>query len=173
MLGCRSDSKNTEEVAGKQPEDETMGGKPKMKAVPKEVADDRLQTPPPGQTELEAWLAEGHYKKWACESAAHAPRPPSGHSSNRICSNERLSTAAGAYPIGSASVKELYSGKEINGYAVILKTTAGTGGSTWYWYERVGSTAVADGQGDSGKAKSICVSCHSQAPNDQVFTQVK
>ena len=164
LLGCLNESKSDQEA---------MGGQPIMDTVPKEVAGDRLQTPPPGQTNIEAWLQEGHYKKWACEAAAHPPRSPSGHSSNRICSNNLLSNAKGTYPVGSASVKELFSGSEINGYAIFLKTRESSGGETWYWYERIGSSLIADGQGDSGKAKSICVSCHSQAPSDQVFTQIK
>jgi hypothetical protein len=50
------------------------------------------------------------------------------------------------------------------GYAVYLKTDADSaGGDNWYWYERIGEDVVADGMGDSGTAKSICVGCHASS----------
>jgi len=157
-----------------------MGGAPD--SMPAEIAGDEKQTPPMGKDKIEAWLSAGHYKSWKCEETSHAARSPSGHSDNRTCSNDKLSKAgdSGDYPVGAASVKELFdAGKKLNGYAVFLKTTAGSGGDKWYWYERIGSSTIADGQGTKGSAKSICVGCHSRAGTeglagrDSVFTQVK
>jgi hypothetical protein len=144
------------------------------------------QTPPTGkQADIEAWLKKGDYKTWKCEPAAHDNRSPSPHGKNRICSNDKLSAhGAGEYPIGSASVKEIYAddGTTILGYATGLKTAAG-GGGAWYWYENVnkaGLGLVANGLGTAGNPLSVCVGCHAAAGSDathsghdQVYTQVK
>src|SRR5262249_14301395 len=129
---------------------------------------DTSQMPPAGHDALEGWLAGGEYKRWHCEPAAHEARPPSPHGMNRICSNDLLSQAgAGEYPVGAASVKELYGGDgHLSGYAVARHTKAGAGGDAWYWYERMGSTVVADGAGDAGPSKMICVACHGAAGSD-------
>jgi hypothetical protein len=159
------------------------------------------QTPPMGHKEVEAWLAQGDYKQWACEAKVHEARNPSPHGFNRICSNDQVASnmdAAASWPKGAAAVKELYASltaKDPIGYAVYLKTDKeSAGGANWYWYERVplDSTAaphddagvVADGMGDTGTAKSICVACHAAAGSDkdhtpsvggrdQVYTPVK
>jgi hypothetical protein len=143
------------------------------------------QTPATGAAaDIDAWIAKGDYKKWKCESAVHEARSPSPHGKNRICSNDLLSAAGdGEFPTGAASVKELYddAGTTIVGHAVYLKTKAGAGES-FYWYEVSSSLGgvVANGTGDSGTAKSICVGCHSAAGadanhsgHDFVYTQVK
>lgn len=139
------------------------------------------QTPATGSPEaVRAWLDKKLYTKWACEPAAHPRRPGSGHSANRICSNAALSAhGAGEFPVGAASVKELYdSSGSPSGYAMALKQGPGSG-EAWYWYERIGESVVENGRGDSGSAKSICVSCHAgagqsgQSGHDQVFTQVR
>lgn len=139
------------------------------------------QLPPIGAAaSIEEWLAAGHYKSWACEDAPHAARPPSGHSPNRICSNALASGhGAGEYPIGSASVKELYDdeGTRIVGYAVARKVGAG-GGEAWHWFERLeGAGVIANGLGTEGTPKRVCARCHARAGaatfgHDQVFTQV-
>jgi hypothetical protein len=148
------------------------------------------QTPPATNgTDVEAWLTAGSYKTWHCEAAPHAARSPSPHGTNRICSNDLTSgfSGTGERPVGSASVKELYdgTGKTIVGYAVYLKTKAASdGGNTWYWYERVPQSVLADGFGDTTAPKQVCVSCHGAAGSDaahtpspgsgdQVYTQVK
>lgn len=142
------------------------------------------QTPPMGATAITAWLTQGHYRSWHCEMASHAARSPSPHETNRICSNDLLSShGTGEFPVGAASVKELFtaSGTSPAGYAVALHVKAGTQGDSWYWYETLpGSGVVADGLGDSGGAKSICVGCHvaagsdaAHAGHDFVYTQVK
>jgi hypothetical protein len=144
------------------------------------------QTPPQGATAVEAWLSKGSYKDWQCESAVHASRDPSPHSFNRICSNDLISQNADGksdWPAGAAAVKELYASADATkpvGYAVYLKTAAeSAAGAHWYWYERVpldsaaphdAQGVVADGMGDSGTAKSICVGCHVAAGSDAAHT---
>lgn len=144
------------------------------------------QTPPQGATAVEAWLAAGSYKNWQCEPDVHESRSPSPHGYNRICSNDVISAnAAGEdeWPSGAAAVKELYAtadAKEPVGFAVYLKTAADSGGGdNWYWYERVpldsaaphdAEGVVADGLGDQGPEKAICVSCHVAAGSDAAHT---
>lgn len=139
------------------------------------------QTPATGDAAaVKAWLDTKAYTKWACEPAPHPRRTGSGHSANRICSNGLLSAhGAGEYPVGAASVKELFDGNNnLNGYAMLLKVKAG-GAESFYWYENIGASVIANGTGDSGSAKSVCTGCHSgagangQSGHDFVFTQVK
>lgn len=138
------------------------------------------QNPPTtGAADVEAWIAEGAYKTWSCEPTVHASRDPSPHGFNRICTNDVLSkvaTGTAVWPKGAAAVKELFA-KEGDttpaGYSVEVKlgddSAAGAG---WYWYERLpGQTsAIADGKGDSGNAKTICVGCHQAAGSDAAHT---
>jgi Cytochrome P460 len=136
------------------------------------------QTPPMGAAAVEAWLKKGSYRDWQCESEPHAFRAPSPHGFNRICSNDLISDntkSSADWPKGAAAVKELYAAaddQEPVGYAVYLKTAADSaGGANWYWYERVPSIGVvADGMGDDGPAKSICVGCHAAAGSDAAHT---
>ncbi len=144
------------------------------------------QTPPMGAKKIEAWLKTGAYKEWSCEPMVHESRDPSPHGYNRICSNELISSAAkgkGNWPQGSAGVKELYASADGTvpiGYAVYLKTAEDSAaGANWYWYERVpldhgaphdGDGVVADGLGDSGPAKTICVGCHVASGADAAHT---
>lgn len=144
------------------------------------------QTPPQGAAQVEAWLKTGAYKDWQCEAAVHEARSPSPHGFNRICSNDLISanaTGQGAWPKGAAAVKELYTSLDASapaGYSVYLKTADDSaGGANWYWYERLPPAdatrlglpeVVADGMGDSGNAKSICVGCHVAAGTDAAHT---
>ena len=136
------------------------------------------QTPPMGGAAVEAWLAQGDYKKWTCEPAVHAARMPSPHGFNRICSNQVISsnaTGTGTWPSGAAAVKELYASATDttpDGYAVYLKTAADSaGGAAWYYYERIPpNTVLADGMGTSGPPLTICVMCHSLAGSDSTHT---
>ena len=127
-----------------------------------------------GRANIEPWLSQGFYKSRKCEPAAHPPRPFGVHGDDRVCSNDLASAAGpGEYPVGSASVKELYSGANLIGYSVSRLTSAGTSGNTWYWYERVGSGGATDAQG-----AAVCVGCHQLAGNqrqghDYVYTQAR
>jgi len=137
-----------------------------------------------------AWLREGSYKQWKCEPTPVGQRGPSPHGTNRICSNGLASKAgAGEYPVGAASVKELYEPDGSLGYAISHHVKAGTTGDTWYWYEVVplqsaaphdARGVVADGMGDKGPAKAICAGCHQNAGSDTerlghdfVYIQIK
>jgi hypothetical protein len=121
------------------------------------------QLPARGGDATKAWIANGYYRQWHCEPAAHPGRPPSPHGSNRICSNDKLSASTGPLPMGVASVKEIYTGSQISGYAVYRKDED----EGWYWFESSGSkVTVADHNVDG------CVSCHSHAPHELAFTIV-
>ncbi len=136
------------------------------------------QVPPTGAAAIDAWLAAGSYKSWACLPAARAPLAGvSPHGQNRVCTNAALSAhGAGEYPVNSAAVKELYnSSGAIIGYSVSLHVSAGKTGSNWYWYEKIGATVAADAVG-----VPFCVSCHQGAGSDAahpghdfVYTQVR
>jgi hypothetical protein len=128
------------------------------------------QVPPRGTSDVQDWLAAGYYQAWRCEAEPHPSRSPSPHGQNRICNNDALHAApAGtAFPIGAASVKEIYAGGDaIVTYAVSRKITDGSTGDNWYWYEGNPGKVYANSEGADN-----CTSCHSQAPRDFVFTIV-
>lgn len=150
LIGCGT----SDEVAEKQPDASVNQTDP--------------QVPPQGHLALQPWLADGHYRSWACEDAPHPARPPGAHGQNRICSNTALAAATGTYPVGAASVKELWENGTVTGFAVGLKIAEGDAASSWYWYEAFGGSVVAD-----GVDRAICVNCHAGAPRDYVFTQVR
>ncbi len=118
-----------------------------------------------------AWLSTGEYLTWRCEDASHPARPGSGHSRNRICSNEQIATtpAGTVFPVGAATVKELLDGSDaILGYAFMEKSGPSDGGRGWYWYEVIGSSTYAASYGSS-----LCSGCHRGAAHDFVFTVVR
>ncbi len=194
LAGCSSDKTSATDTPGKDagcPAEEAGcpakdGGCPASEAGcpatgPTNAGD--KDTPATGsEADVKAWLALGLYKTgdWKCETAPHDARSPSPHGMNRICSNATLSGhGAGEFPVGSAGVKEIYTGADITGYAMYRKLKAG-GGEAWYWYEEIGGSNVANSTGDVGTAKSVCVGCHGGAGSDamhsghdQVYTQVK
>jgi hypothetical protein len=131
---------------------------------------DDPQIPPRGSDDLMTWIETGHYLAWSCETDVHPPRPGSAHGPNRICSNDALvaSTGDGQFPVGSAAVKEVYSGEALRLWAVYRKVDAGGGGASWYWFEGTRTDIAANGEGESG-----CTGCHSGAPRDFVFTVVE
>lgn len=117
---------------------------------------DDPQTPPQGGAALMSWLAAGYYKSWHCEAAQHPPGPHGAHGNNRVCSNNVLAGTGGSgeFPVGSASVKELYGGgTTVAGYAVSLRIKTGPTGDSWYWYEN----------GFGGVGVGGCTGCHSLA----------
>jgi hypothetical protein len=127
--------------------------------------------------EILAWINKGFYTAWKCEAAAHDGRSPSPHGKNRICSNAKLSAhTIGEYPVGAVGAKELVDAAgKITGYALEIKTKAGTGGDAWYWYEIQNAAVVASAANFSG-----CVGCHLGAGSDSghsghdfVYTQIK
>ena len=133
------------------------------------VSGDEAQVAPQGHAALTVWLAAGHYRSWACEDAPHPARPPGAHGMTRICSNAALSgTASGPFPPDAVSVKELHDNGEISGYAVARKLATGMGGASWYWYEAIGDSVIADGAG-----VPLCARCHDDAAQDYTFTRVE
>lgn len=151
---------------------------------PTPTAGDAQNPPTSNAAAVEAWLAQGTYKAWACETVAHAQMKVSPHGKNRICSNTVTASFTGKVgderPIGSAAVKELYDDTDtLVGYAVYAKVKpTSDGGASWYWYERVPTTSmapntngvVADGLGSEGRALSICVGCHAAAGTNDDHT---
>ncbi len=76
-------------------------------------------------------------------------------------------------------MKELFddAGENVVGHAVAVKIADGQG-EAWYWFEQIGSRVIANGPGDAGPARSVCVRCHNRAGttlfgHDMVFTQVR
>lgn len=124
---------------------------------------------PIGQAELSPWLAAESYVGWAAESAVHAQTGTSPHGMVRTFFNDTLVASFDAgnteHTVGSAAVKELYDDAGMRvGWAVMLKTAAGSDASTWYWYLENGGMVTADENGFAG-----CEGCH--APGvDRVLT---
>jgi hypothetical protein len=140
------------------------------------------QAPPTTSApDVQAWLAQGFYTTWHCETAAHAARSPSPHGTNRVCSNDLASGAGpGEFPVGAASVKELIDGGKVFGYSISRRVRAGMSGATWFWFEGSESSVSTIGLGDKGTPHDVCVGCHQAAGSDQnhsghdfVYTQVE
>jgi hypothetical protein len=170
LPGCGDDKNDTDASSGADSTGDTATGDT---TEPTGGEADPLP-PTSGRVEIEAWLAKGIYKTWTCQDGVQDPITISPHGKQRICSNKLVTDHAtpDEYPVDASSVKELYdaAGTNIVGYAVSRHTKAGTDGGSWYWYERVPldhpampdeNGVVADGPGDAGRAKDLCVSCHS------------
>jgi hypothetical protein len=128
------------------------------------------QRPPRGQAALEGWLAAGSHRGWACEGMISPPRLSGNHGRQLICANDLLlGSTSGSYPVGAASVKELYDQADgPNGFAVGLKVEEGDGPQSWYWYERRGTDPTATPRAE-GVAVPDCAVCHGTAARDFVF----
>jgi hypothetical protein len=130
------------------------------------------QLPPRGRAAIEVWLSAGYHRAWRCEAAVSPPRLTGNHGRHRICSNDvLLASAAGPYPVGAASVKELFldaAGTMPNGFAVGVKVAAGEGPQTWYWYERRGANPAGPVLAE-GVGVPDCAVCHGTAARDYVF----
>ena len=136
------------------------------------------ELPPEGGNAVLAWLAAGLYRAWPCEAEAHGPRHGSPHGRTRICSNAALSAfdGPGAYPTGSATVKEvLEPDGSVGTYAVMLKVGDGSEAKSWYFFEGRPGLVLAD-----GREAPACIGCHVDAGSqddrpgrDYVYTQIK
>ncbi len=118
------------------------------------------QLPPTDSAELVPWLQAGAYLGWTSESAIHVsggPHPSAVLTYFNDTLIASLQAGNAAHPVDSATVKELYNNSgEINGWAVSVKTQADSAsGDGWYWYERVGNSVFADGNG-----VGLCANCH-------------
>ena len=128
------------------------------------------QLPPRGSRDIATWLEQGFYKEWNCEASVHPASPESPHGPNRICNNDALHDAIegeGSWPVGAASVKEVFRGSTIVVYAVSRRVEEGPDSDGWYWYEGIGDSVSSNGQGVES-----CVGCHAGAARDFVFTVV-
>lgn len=121
---------------------------------------------------LKSFLTDGKYKDWTKDAAVHQDGNSGPHGKVRIYFNDLMVEAfeqnKTEYPVGSASVKELYAndGTTLQGYAVGIKVTTGTKADSWLWYE--GFNPSLDQY--YGKAISPCSSCHAKAV-DAVFAR--
>jgi hypothetical protein len=125
------------------------------------------ETPATGNPQIVAdWLKTGAYRKWRCEALVHQARSPSPHGSNRVCSNRKLADhGAGEFPIGAASVKEVYDDLGARrGYAIGKKVDSGTA-PAWVWFMMEGSNIVANARGIAAAA-AACTGCHAAAGTD-------
>ena len=133
------------------------------------------ELPPQGQAALEAWLKAGFYKGWTCEDGIRDKRLNGAHGRHRICSNQLLMDSLdGPYPTGAASVKEMYEADgRPNGFAVGLKVTGGLEETSWYWYERTGTSPTSRPVAEGVGTKLCGPDCHNKAPRDHVFIRAR
>lgn len=114
---------------------------------------------PTSEAALMPWLESGAYQSWLAESGVHASAGPHfGGVRTYVddCLAASLDAAATEHPLGSATIKELYgTGEEILGWSVMVKVASGSGGDTWYWFERYQNTVYADEVG-----AGLCTGCH-------------
>lgn len=119
---------------------------------------------PAASAALFSYLTAGEYLGYDAESGVHTSAGPHG-SGVRTYLDPLLadSLAAGnrEHPVGAAAIKELYAGdgSTVSGWAVMVKTAAGTAGNTWFFYEVFSTTDGSDPI--EGTGLSICTGCHS------------
>jgi len=123
---------------------------------------------PVAKDKLFSYLQAGSYKNLAAkESGRHPTRGP--HTKIgwpvRVFLGPNLDASLKAgnttHPAGSAAVKEMYDGSgKLQGWAVMVKTTADSaGGKGWFWYE---ITSTTDGSKPvaTGNGVPLCFGCH-------------
>ena len=132
---------------------------------------------PTDQSALFKYLQDGKYKSLpGKESAKHPSRGP--HTKFglpvQVYLNEALDSSlkAGtdAHPAGSAAVKEMFdkNGK-LEGWAVMIKTLADSGGGKgWFWY-KITSTTAPSNPVRIGNGVPLCFGCHATG-SDYVLT---
>ena len=123
---------------------------------------------PVAKDKLFSYLQAGSYKNLAAkESGRHSTRGP--HTKIgwpvRVFLGPNLDASLKAgntsHPAGSAAVKEMYDGSgKLQGWAVMVKTTADSaGGKGWFWYE-VTSTTDGSKPVATGNGVPLCFGCH-------------
>jgi hypothetical protein len=60
-----------------------------------------------------------------------------------------------------------------NGFAVGIKVAPGLEASSWYWYERIGTSPTSRPVADSVGNKLCGPDCHTKAPRDHVFIRAR
>ena len=108
------------------------------------------------------FLKSKDYQDWRGDSAF---RTSEEHGKIKIFFNAKLEKSLeddkGEHPVGSLSVKEIYKGSVLDGYAIMGKHKAGSGKDTWFFYEVKGGAPDFDEVTayDIG-APSDCADCH-------------
>lgn len=108
---------------------------------------------------ITAYVQAGEYRAWESEPAIRdAVRAHGGRARSYFNSKYAQARRGNTYPmpLGAMSIKELYSGTTVYGYAIGVKTQAGSGAQTWTWYETTGLPDVKY----FGVANPTCEGCH-------------
>lgn len=111
-----------------------------------------------GEGAILPWLENGSYEGWTAESEIHPSAGPHGQGVRTFINDmlfDSLDAGMAQHPPGAAAIKEIYTGGELDGWAVSIKLDTGTGAEAWYWFERFGGQIYADSAGDE-----TCVGCH-------------
>lgn len=122
----------------------------------------------PEAARVQGWLQEFNYRGRGWTPMTEL-RATGEHGGERLYFNDVLAASwrAGAqeHPLGSAAVRELWSGDlmTLKGFALMHKTGAsGDVGEGWFWFEVFGTTADARPTVAEAGARG-CVGCHSHA----------
>jgi hypothetical protein len=117
---------------------------------------------------MEAWLDEGFYDDWVCEPEPNTKTDGAAAihvhgDATRVCTNILLAASRlrseGEFPVGAASVKEVYDEQGALGARLVSVKTApeSDGGEGWFWY------AAPD---VAGHGLTDCTGCHAAAAED-------
>lgn len=109
---------------------------------------------------INAFLATNEHRAWIKEPAPHESSGPHGMVQSFFNDKYRAARQSGTYPmpVGATSVKELFDGTTLDGWAVGIKTKAGDGADTWTWYESFVSDLPEVKY--FGVANPTCEGCH-------------
>ena len=119
---------------------------------------------------IRSFLRDKAYGDWRAEPAIHASTGP--HGRVRVYFNDVLATSlesdATTFPLGAASVKELYDDTTLSGYAFMLKVQESGAPEAWLWWEGFAPEFEAQvyGRGIGG-----CDGCHGQG-RDKVVSRL-
>ncbi|QQR91902.1 MAG: hypothetical protein IPJ88_09500 [Myxococcales bacterium] len=131
------------------------------------------QLDPQDSESIKSFLVDESYSDFICEPAPREARVGSAHGRARVCINsilrDSLQAANDTHPEGSIAIKELYSNTdELEGHAMVIKTSAGDSDDSWTWYEAL---APDYSNPSYGVGLSSCAICHSGA-TDHIFFEL-
>lgn len=123
---------------------------------------------PVTKDKLFSYLQAGSYKSFAAKESGRHPTigphtkigwPVRVFLGPKI--DASLKAGHASHPVGSSIVKEMYDGSgKLQGWAVMVKTSADSaGGKGWFWYE-VTSTTDGSKPVASGNGVPLCFGCH-------------